>query len=87
MYETSDGEDELTLYNNVWWPNTYRGATYWKETDEEIQEWIDYQLERSDYEFSANPTIEDLFITLVTCGTDYDHGSGQSRLYIFLKKL
>ena len=87
MYETYDGEDELTLYNNVWWPNTYRGATYWKETDEEIQEWIDYQLERSDYEFSANPTIEDLFITLVTCGTEYDHGSGQSRLYIFLKKL
>ena len=31
--------------------------------------------------------IHDQFVTLVTCGDNYDSADAQSRLYIFLKRV
>ncbi len=85
MYETPHDEPNKTLLYNTWWPRDAKGNSYYKETEEEIQEWIDIQLERSEYEFPTIPTTDDIFITLLTCGTEYGSSGAQSRLYMFLK--
>lgn len=87
MYETPDDEPKETLFNNVWWPQDRNGNGYFKQTDEEIQEWIDTQLEKSEYKFPAVPTVDDMFITLMTCATEYGGSNAQSRLYMFLRKI
>lgn len=85
MYETEHDEPKQTLFYNTWWPKDAKGNSYYKETEEEIQEWIDTQIERSEYDFPTIPTTDDIFITILTCGTEYGSSSAQSRLYMFFK--
>ncbi len=84
MYETLEDEPAKTLEYNTWWP----GETNYHLTDKaDIQEWIDYQLERSQYDFGVTATPEDQFLTIYTCGDNHDSDEAQSRLYFFLKQV
>ena len=85
MYEVDAKEPEKTLYYNTWYPATK--YAFQPESPEEIQEWIDYQLERSDYDFGVAVTPQDQFLTIYTCGDNHDSDDAQSRLYFFLKQV
>ena len=88
MYETEEDEPVKTLEYNTWWPYGDNGETSYYLTDKaDIQEWIDYQLERSDYDFGVTATTEDQFLTIYTCGDYSDSSDAQSRLYFFLKQV
>lgn len=51
-----------------------------------VQNWIDYQLARSEVNFGVSVDTDDQFLTLYTCGDKYDSAddTDQCRLYIFL---
>lgn len=82
MYETPLKEPGETLSYNTWFhPNKY-----WKNTNEEIQKWIDTQIEKSEIDFGVKPTPDETFITILTCGNEHDSSEG-ARLYFFLHKV
>ena len=60
-------------------------------TSSQIQTWINYQLSRANASgsqgkvFSTNVRTNDVFLTLYTCGNEYDSATAQSRLYMFFK--
>lgn len=84
MYETDAKEPNKTLEYNTWFP----GKTNYHLTDKkEIQEWIDYQLGRSQFDFGVTATPQDQFLTIYTCGDNHDSDTAQSRLYFFLKQV
>ena len=72
--------DQSSQYYNTNYPNTFD-----KLTDAEKQEWIDYQLERTELKYSVPVTIRDRFMTLVTCGDHHSDSAYGARLYIFLR--
>ncbi len=82
LYEEgpTSGRDDSSQYYNACWPNTMEAMS-----EAEIQEWIDYQLERSEVEIEANVTAEDRFITLITCGDSHAESQRGARLYVFLR--
>lgn len=85
MYEVKANESAKTLYYNTWYPSTK--YAFQPKNASDVQEWIDYQLGRSDYSFGVSVTPEDQFMTLYTCGDNHDSDTAQSRLYLFLKQV
>lgn len=79
IYETKDNEPTDTLLYNT--------AHMAEASVQEIQAWIDKQISRSEIELGVRATPDDTFITLVTCGDNFDYSDAQSRLYIFLKRV
>lgn len=77
MYEVKENEPDETLYYNT----NFTEAT----NKDNIDQWIQYQLERSEISLGITPTADDDFLCVYTCGTEYDHSTAQSRLYYFLR--
>lgn len=85
MYETPPEESAETLYYNTW--HETNDNKYYPQTENDINNWIQKILSKSEYDFKTDVNSKDQFITVYTCGCqyyDYDHGS---RLYFFLKKI
>lgn len=80
LYETGRHEPPTTLKYNI------SRMRDW--TDEQVQEWINTQLARSEIDLGIDVSPEDTFLTLYTCG-DYhiSDTTNQARLYIFLRRV
>ncbi len=74
MYEVKANEPIATLRNN------------WN-LNPSAKSWIDYQLNRSEIKFGVPVTEKDQLMTLITCGTNYDSATANSRLFVFLKNV
>lgn len=74
FYETPADEPASTLTQIV---NTLNPS----------QEWIDYQLSRSEASLGVSVSAGEQLAVLITCGDRYDSFTAQSRLYVFLKAL
>lgn len=79
IYETTPGTSKDVILFNT--------APYTKEKDKLKQEWLDYQLAASQLELGVDVTINDTFLTMVTCGDTHEGSNKMARLYIFLKAL
>ena len=77
MYEVKADEPDTTIFYNT---NLTKSTT-----DENLDKWIEYQLSRSEVNLGVTPTVDDTFLCLYTCGTEYDYSTAQSRLYYFLR--
>jgi len=77
MYEVKANEPISTLRNN-WSPLS--GAS-----ESAVQKWLDGQLKRSEIDFGVSVSPKDTFLTIITCGTNYDSATANSRLFVFLK--
>jgi SrtB family sortase len=77
FYETKENEPEKTLINNI--------EHLSDKTPAEIQSWIDTQKSRSEVKLDVSVSPDDVFVTLITCGDNYDSPVAQSRLYYFLR--
>ncbi|MDD3401094.1 MAG: dockerin type I domain-containing protein [Eubacteriales bacterium] len=75
MYETPADEPDSTQLKNL----SYN-------CQNNVSQWIEYQLSRSEVDFQVSVSNTDKFITLETCGDIYD-SDVQSRLYIFLVRM
>ncbi len=75
MYEVKKDEPKSTLNNNI----------YPLANETQTKQWIETQLSRSEIGFGVKVTTSDRFLTIYTCGTEYDSSTAQSRLYYFLK--
>ncbi len=75
MYEVKANEPIATLRNN------------WNLSPASAKSWIDYQLNRSEIKFGVPVTEKDQLMTLITCGTNYDSATANSRLFVFLKNV
>lgn len=84
MYETKAGESADTLLNNTWYNWYLNDKTI---SEEDVQKWIDKQVERSEYKFDTTATPKDTFITTFTCGKEHADANENARLYFFLKKV
>lgn len=80
LYETKDNEPTSTLKYNIKHLSTKDNSNR-----KEIEEWIAYQKGRSEVSLDVSVTADDLLMTLLTCGDNYDYSDAQSRLYVFLK--
>jgi hypothetical protein len=76
MYEVKKDEPDDTIYYNT----NLIGSSDGKE-----EQWIKYQLSRSEIDLGITPTTDDTFLVIYTCGTEYDSSTAQSRLYYFLR--
>lgn len=81
MYETTIYEKAETVYYNIW-DNSYN----FNDKDQ-INEWINNQIERSQYKFGTIPDVNDQFLTIFTCGCKYYEYENEARLYFFLRKI
>lgn len=79
LYETKADEPKETI--------KYNTNSMDQFTEEDILAWIDTQVSRSEIAVDVRVDIHDQFVTLVTCGDNYDSADAQSRLYIFLKRV
>ena len=82
MYEEpafKNAEDSSQYYNTCW-PNTFNVLS-----DEEKQAWIEYQLGKNELGYSVRVSIEDRFMTIVTCGDSHQDAKRGARLYFFLR--
>lgn len=79
MYETPANEPKSTINYNIH-PLSDKAS---KPAD--IAKWVNYQKGRSEIKFNTAVSTSDIFLTIYTCGTNYDYSSAQSRLYFFLK--
>ncbi len=79
MYEVKANEPKSTLRNN--W-SSLSGAS-----SSTVQKWIDGQLKRSEVNFGVSVSPKDTFLTIITCGTNYDSATANSRLFVFLKSV
>ncbi|MDL2218371.1 SH3 domain-containing protein [Christensenellaceae bacterium OttesenSCG-928-M15] len=77
MYEVPATEPKTTLANNI---NHLSNAT-----PAQVKTWIEGQIKRSQIDFKTDVSTDDVFLTVYTCGTNYDYSTAQSRLYFFLK--
>lgn len=77
MYETPANEPTSTLKYNINPLSSYTPA--------QVKAWIEYQKNRSEYKFNTPVSTDDIFLTVYTCGNNYDYATAQSRLYFFLK--
>ena len=83
MYETEAGVSlSDTLYDNAWW-----GSENQRTTEEGVQEWIDKQLELSEFAFNANVSPDNTFLTIFTCGNEKVDADEGARLYFFLHRV
>ena len=79
MYEVKANEPISTLRNN-WSALSGSGKA-------SVQSWIDGQIKRSQLNFGVDVTASDQLMTLITCGTNYDSATANSRLFVFLKNV
>lgn len=77
MYKTEADESTATINYNISFLSTASEA--------DITAWINTQKTKSLISGSAD--ANDIFLTLYTCGTNFDHATAQSRIYIFLKAI
>ena len=77
MYEVKANEPSSTLSYNTQHLATSSAST--------IQTWINTQKSRSEVDFGTSVSTNDVFLTIYTCGTNYDSSTANSRLYFFLK--
>lgn len=56
-------------------------------TDEQIQEWIDYQVQRTELDYTPFVTPEDRFITILTCSDHHWESNLGGRIYFFLRRM
>lgn len=77
MYEVKANEPSSTLTYNT---NPLSGSS-----SSQIKTWIQYQQGRSEIDFGSSVATDDVFLTVYTCGTNYDSSKAQSRIYFFLK--
>ena len=77
MYKTEANEPASTLRNN------YQSLA--TATPAQISTWIQTQKNNSHIKFNTPVSTNDVFMTIYTCGTNYDHATAQSRLYFILK--
>ena len=79
IYEVGPKEPPAT-FNYVTHPGCGLSST------SSVQDWIDYNLRRSEMNFGVTVTPADQFMTLYTCGDKYENvDSSESHLYVFLK--
>lgn len=76
LYEVPDNEPKKT--------REYNTQHLAKASASEMQTWIDTQISKSEVDLGVKPSPNDFFITLVTCGDNYDYNTAESRLYFFL---
>lgn len=79
MYETTAKEPTSTLKYNINPLSSYSPT--------QIRDWVAYQKSRSEIKFNVPVNTDDIFLTVYTCGNNYDNASAQSRLYFFLKAI
>lgn len=79
MYEVPKNEKIETLRNN-WNPLT-------GYSQQSVQSWIDGQIKRSEINFGVSVSGSDQLMTIITCGTNYDSATANSRLFVFLKNV
>ncbi|MDL2234973.1 SH3 domain-containing protein [Christensenellaceae bacterium OttesenSCG-928-L17] len=77
MYKTNANEPKSTINNNIQSLASAKPAA--------VKTWIETQKNRSDIKFNTAISTDDIFMTVYTCGTNFDSSNAQSRLYIFLK--
>ncbi len=77
FYKTEASEPATTINYNIQHLSS--------ASDSEITNWINTQKNRSAVKFNTSVTAKDTFLTLYTCGTNYDYATAQSRIYFFLK--
>lgn len=77
LYEAPAGEPDETLYFNT--------QQLKDSTNEEVENWLGYQMSRSEIELDVQPGLNDTFLTLVTCGDTHEGSNENSRLYFFLR--
>jgi hypothetical protein len=77
MYKTEADEPTSTINNNIQYLSNY--------TQSQIESWIAGQKSRSDIKLGTTVSASDIFLTVYTCGTNYDRADAQSRIYFFLK--
>ena len=77
MYEVKADEPKSTISYNCQHMSSASKA--------QINAWIQHQLSRSQVNFGTKVSADDVFLTIDTCGTNYDSSTAQSRLYYFLK--
>ncbi|MDL2258336.1 SH3 domain-containing protein [Eubacteriales bacterium OttesenSCG-928-K08] len=77
MYKVEKNEPTSTLNYNIQHLSS--------STPAQVKTWIEYQKGRSDIKFNTAVSTDDMFLTIYTCGTNFDSANAQSRLYFFLK--
>ncbi|MEL7608808.1 MAG: class B sortase [Bacillota bacterium] len=77
LYEAPAGEPKETLYFNT--------QTLADADDDELENWLGYQMSRSEIALGVQPSMNDTFLTLVTCGDTHEDSNKNSRLYVFLR--
>lgn len=75
MYEVPRNEPIATLRNN------------WNTGPANMGRWIEGQLARSEINFGVGVSEKDQIMTIITCGTNYDSATANSRLFVFLKNV
>lgn len=79
MYEVKKNEPISTLRTN------------WTTNPSNMDSWIGKQVERSKsymgFDFGVSVSGKDKIMTLITCGTNYDSATANSRLFVFLKNV
>ncbi len=80
LYETKDSEPSSTIKYNTKHLSSKDGSNR-----QEIEDWIAKQKSRSEIDLGVSVSPDDILMTLVTCGDNYDYSEAQSRLYFFLK--
>ena len=82
MYEEGAFSDpsKSSLYYNTCWPNTFNALN-----EKQKQEWIDYQLKKTQIDLGVKVTTSDRFMTIVTCGDSHADSQKGARLYFFLR--
>ncbi len=83
IYEEDVGsgrEWESSQLYNTCWPNKMEAMN-----QQEQEEWIQYQLDRSEVDIGAYVTTSDRFMTIVTCSDSHADAQNGARLYIFLR--
>ena len=82
MYEGGADIGEELEYYNTWYPKYERHKP---KNEQDIQDWIDDQIERSEIDFGVEVSTSDQFLTLYTSGDNKD--SDETHLFFFLKQV
>lgn len=83
MYEEKpDKPEDSSLYYNCNYAHTMDAMT-----DEEIEEWIRYQQERTELGYQLPVTAEDSFVTILTCSDTHAESERGGRIYFFLRRV
>ena len=82
MYEGGDNIKEELVYYNTWFAKYERHVP---KNEQDIQDWINDQLERSQIDFGVEVSTSDQFLTLYTSGDNKD--SDDTHLFFFLKQV